>query len=79
MKIKPKRYIVWSTDEIDLDDPWQRKRYIEDVLTYGRTEDIIELDLTEVRKILPELEVPKEVRRLWNDFFAEQPAEKTSG
>jgi hypothetical protein len=43
--IKPKRYIVWSTDkEINLDDPSQRKWYIQQVLTYGRTEDIMELD-----------------------------------
>ncbi len=40
MKIKPKRYIVWSADkEIDLSDPWQKKWYIKQVLIYGRAFD----------------------------------------
>ena len=70
MKIKPKRYIVWSVDEIDLDNPYLRKWYIQEVLIHGRTEDIRELDLEEVRKILPELTLPEHIRRLWNDYFA---------
>ncbi len=71
MKIKPKRYIVWSTDEIDLDNPFQRKWYIEQVLIHGRTEDIRDLDWGEVRKLLPELTLPKEVRSVWNEIFSE--------
>ncbi|MBI5166243.1 MAG: hypothetical protein HY998_00695 [candidate division NC10 bacterium] len=68
--MKPKRYIVWSTDkEIDLNDPWQRKWYINQVLTYGRAEDIAELDWDEVRRLLPELNLPLRVRRLWEDYF----------
>ena len=35
-------------------------------------EDIRELDLAEVKKLLPELELPREIRRLWDDYFAEQ-------
>ncbi len=71
MKIKPKRYIVWSTDkEIDLDDPRQRKWYIEQVLSHGRAEDIAELNWDEVRRLLPELNLPGRVRRLWEDYFA---------
>ena len=69
MKIKPKRYIVWSVDEIDLDDPWQRKWYIEQVLTHGRSEDIGELDIEEVRKLLPVLKLPPELCRLWERYF----------
>ncbi len=35
MRIKPKKYIVWSTDkEIELNDPIQRKWYIEEVLSH---------------------------------------------
>ena len=68
--MKPKRYIVWSTNkEIDLSDPWQRKWYIKQVLTHGRAEDIAELDWDEVRRLLPELNVPKRVKRLWEDYF----------
>lgn len=70
MKIKAKRYILWSTDkEIDLNNPIQRKWYIEEVLSHGRAEDIAELDWDEIKKLLPELNLPKRVRRLWEDFF----------
>ena len=70
MKIRPKRYIVWSTNkEIDLDDPWQRKWYIQQVLTHGRAEDIAELDWEEVRRILPELQLPEGVKNLWENYF----------
>ena len=68
--MKPKRYIVWSTNkEIDLDDPGQKKWYIGEVLAHGRAEDIAELDWDEVKKLLPELNLPKRVRRLWEDYF----------
>jgi hypothetical protein len=70
MKIKPKRYIVWSKEEIDLDDPFLRKWYIQEVLIRGRTEDIREIDLEEVKRILPDLKLPKHIRSLWNDYFA---------
>ncbi len=70
MKIKPERYIVWSTDkEIDLDDPFQRKWYIKQVLTYGRAEDIATLDWNEIKRLLPEMELPKDVKSLWEDYF----------
>lgn len=42
--MRPKRYIVWSTEEVDLDDPFQKTWYIKQVLTHGRTEDIAALD-----------------------------------
>lgn len=58
------RYIVWSKGELDLADPWQRKWYIQQVLTHGRAEDVAALDWQEVRDLLAELELPAEVRRL---------------
>ncbi len=70
IEMRPKRYIVWSTNkEVDLTDPWQRKWYIKQVLTHGRTEDIAELDWDEVRRLLLELNLPRRVRRLWEDYF----------
>ena len=69
MKIKPKRYIVWSTDEIDLDDPFQRKWYIQQVMIHGRSEDIKKLNLREVRELLPELNLPSELHSLWERYF----------
>jgi hypothetical protein len=65
------RYIVWSTDkEINLDDPFQRKWYIQQVLIYGSTEDIMELDWEEVMKLLPELRFPETIKVLWEEYFA---------
>ena len=37
--------------------------------THGRAEDIAELDWEEIKQLLPELNLPKEVRRLWEDYF----------
>ena len=67
--MQPKRYIVWSKNEIDLNDAWQREWYIQRVLTHGRAEDIAELDWEEIKRLLPELNLPKEVRCLWEDYF----------
>jgi len=70
MKIKPKSYIIWSTNkEIDLEDPIQKKWYVKNVLIYGLTEDIRELDWDYVEKILPELNIPKEIKSLWENYF----------
>jgi hypothetical protein len=67
--MEPKRYIVWSKREIDLDDPWQRKWYIRQVLSHGRAEDVAELNWEEVRSFLKEIILPLAVRRLWEDYF----------
>ncbi len=64
-----KRYIVWSTDKIDMNDPFQRKWFIRQVLIHGRAEDIKELDWNEVEKLLDELELPEEIYRLWKSYF----------
>jgi hypothetical protein len=70
MRIKPKKHIVWFHDrEIDLSDPTEALRYYEQVLTHGRAEDIRELDLTDVRKYLPDMKLPRAVRHLWEDYF----------
>lgn len=68
--MEQKRYIVWSKNKIDLNDPFQRKWYIKQVLIYGRSEDIAQLDWNEVEKLLSEIELPEYVRRLWEDYFA---------
>lgn len=67
--MRPKRYIVWSKDEIDLEDPWQRKWYIQQVLTHGRSEDVAQLDWEEIRMVFREITLPQEVRGLWEDYF----------
>jgi hypothetical protein len=67
--MQPKRYIVWSKNDIDFKDPWQKKWYIQQVLTHGRAEDIAELDWVEIKRLLPEFNLPKPVRLLWEDYF----------
>lgn len=69
MKIQPKRYIVWSKNKIDLNDSWQRKWYIKQVLTYGRSEDVAQLDWEEVRIILDKLNLTPDIKRLWENYF----------
>ncbi len=67
--MEPKRYIVWSKKEIDLEDIWQKKWYIKQVLTNGRAEDVKELDWDEVKTLLEEIDLPQDVKRLWRDYF----------
>jgi hypothetical protein len=71
-KAKAPRHVVWSTEEVDLADPWQRQWYIQQVLIHGRAEDIAALDWEEVRRLLPALKLPPEVRRLWEAYFAHE-------
>jgi len=68
-KVRPPRHIVWSKRELDLSDPWQRRWYIKQVLVHGRAEDVAGLDWEEVRRLLPELDLPSEIRRLWEGYF----------
>ena len=67
-----KRYIVWSKKEIDLNDEFQKKWYITQVLKYGRTEDVASLDWEEIKLFLPELILPPHIKRLWEDYFNDQ-------
>ncbi len=67
--ISPPRYLAWSTDRVDLDDPFQRKWYIRQVLTHGKAQDVASLDLDEVARLLEELNLPPEIYRLWVRFL----------
>ena len=67
--LRPPIYIVWSTDKIDLSDPFQLRWYMQQVLTHGRMEDIRALDLKEVAAALDNLSLPKDVRSLWQRFL----------
>ena len=63
------RYIVWSTDTIDLTDPFQRQWYIRQVLLHGRAEDVRTLDLDEVAGLLSDLRLPPHIDRLWRTYL----------
>ena len=67
--MKPPRHIVWSTDTLDLADPFQRRWYLRQVLLHGRSEDLRSLDLSEVSRLLEDLDLPPHLGRLWKDFL----------
>jgi hypothetical protein len=67
--IHPARHIVWSTDALDLSDPFQRRWFLRQVLTHGRAEDIRNLDMGEIRRELENLDLPAEVYSLWKSFL----------
>ena len=68
--MRPKRYIVWSKERGDLSNPFQKKWYVQQILTHGRAEDVASLDWNELESLLPGLQLPPRVRRLWEDYFA---------
>lgn len=68
--MRPKRYIVWSKERVDLSNPLQKKWYVQQVLTHGRAEDVASLDWKELESLLPGMQLPPRVRRLWEDYFA---------
>ena len=70
----PPRHIVWSTDPLDLADPFQRRWYLRQVLMHGRSEDIRQLDLSEVERELDDLQLPDNLARLWKRFFEQRAA-----
>lgn len=68
----PKRYIVWSKDNLDLQDPFQREWHLTQVLLHGRADDVAAIDWNEVRTLLPKLQLPAYVRSLWESYFSAQ-------
>ncbi len=69
--VRPPRHIAWSTDSVDLADPFQRRWYIRQVLLHGRAEDVRTLDLEEVAALLDTLNLPADVYRLWKAHWEE--------
>ena len=72
--ISPPRHIAWSTDRVDLADPFQRKWYIRQLIEHGKAEDIAELDLDEVARLLEELNLPPHLGSLWARFLGPRHA-----
>ena len=69
MHITPPCHIVWSTDSVDLSDPFQRRWYIRKVLLQGRSEDIHTLGLEGVATKLDDLDLPLGLYQLWKTFL----------
>jgi hypothetical protein len=69
VKIRPPRYIVWSTSEVNLSDPFQRRWYIRQVLLYGREQDVRQLDKAELATLIDELRLPEPIYQLWKRYL----------
>ncbi len=67
--VHPPRHIVWSTDEVDVADPFQRNWLLQQILTHGTAEDIRCLDLDEVAEQIDHLQLPADIERLWRTFL----------
>lgn len=65
----PPRHLVWSTDRLDLADPFQRKWYIRQIIEHGKAQDVASLDLDEVARLLDELNLPPYLHSLWSRFL----------
>jgi hypothetical protein len=70
VKIRPPCYIVWSTNEVDLSDPFQRRWYIRQVLLYGREQDVRQLDKAELATLIDELHLPEPIYQLWKRYLS---------
>ena len=63
------RYIVWSMDNLQLNDPFQRRWLLKQTLTHGRAEDIRKLDLKEIALELDSLNLLEEIYSLWKRYL----------
>jgi hypothetical protein len=70
------RHLVWSTDRLDLSDPFQRRWLLRQILTHGKEEDIRNLDLDEVERELDDLDLPPHIDSLWRLFLGEKNAKQ---
>jgi hypothetical protein len=68
------RHIVWSTDQVDPADPFQRRWLLRQVLTHGRAADIRTLDFDEIERELDNLHLPPEIDSLWRTYLEQRHA-----
>ncbi len=69
MNIHPPRHVVWSTDQVDINDPFQRRWLLQQTLIHGRAEDIRNLKLREIALELDSLRLPEEIYSLWKRYL----------
>lgn len=63
------RHLVWSTDHLDLSDPFQQRWLLRQTLVHGRAEDIRRLNLAEIERELEQLHLPRDVYDLWRRYL----------
>lgn len=73
---RPPRHIVWSTDRLDLSDPFLREWYLAQVLLHGQAQDLLSLDLDEVALALDRLGLPAEIYSLWKRLLEHRHANR---
>jgi len=71
------RHIVWSTDELDLHDPFQKRWLLRQILMHGTAQDIRALDYKEIKKQLADLDLPKDIDSLWRRYLEYMDVEET--
>ncbi len=69
MAVHPPRHIVWSTDKIDLHDPFQKRWLLRQTLMHGMAQDIRALKLADIQKNLDRLDLPEEIDSLWRRYL----------
>lgn len=69
MIVHPPRHLVWSTDSVDLSDPFQKRWLLRQTLIHGRAEDVHALNVEEIRLELDQLDLPKEIHSLWRRYL----------
>jgi hypothetical protein len=69
MIVHPPRHLVWSTDKVDLNDPFQKRWLLRQTLTHGRAEDIRALNLLDIEQALDDLGLPPEIESLWRRYL----------
>lgn len=67
--IYPPRHLVWSTNKVDLSNPFQKRWYLQQILIHGTAEDIRHLDKDEVAREIDHLNLPPEIDSLWRDYL----------
>lgn len=69
MIIHPPRHLVWSTDTLDLSDPFQKRWLLRQTLMRGGAEDIRALDIEEIRREIDQIDLPKDIESLWRRYL----------
>ncbi len=69
MIVHPPRHIVWSTDTVNLSDPFQKRWLLRQILMHGRAEDICMLHLEDIKVEIDLLDLPKEIESLWRRYL----------
>ncbi len=72
------RYILWSTDSVDLSDPFQKRWLLRQTLLHGRAQDIRQLDFDEINRELDALDLPPHIDSLWRTYLKQRNGRRVS-